>query len=260
MKIKIHDWDLHFEQDRSRQWKNLKWVPIPNKQGLGYKKIMLEKNGAEIFGCWNALVQQASLCNPRGDLSKYTINDLSMKTMVPFKILESAIIFITQNLDWIEVIENLDKDVNNLDINVSQPAVDSSMLCSSIQGSSIHSLKSPEKLSSFSEFWSLYPKKTGKGAAEKSWSKIKEKKEVLEKIKIALKWQVKSAQWKNEDGKYIPMPVTYLNQKRWEDEPFSKAKIPAKKIETIPKSEHDQLMAEIKADQEITRKRLMGEL
>jgi hypothetical protein len=132
MKIRIRDWDTYFEADRSRQWKKLSWVPVPNKQGLGYKKIMLQKNGAEIFGCWNALIQQGSLCNPRGDLSKYTLNDLSTNTLIPLTILKSSINFIIQNLDWIEVIENLDKNVNENDKNVIEPAIGSSILCNSL--------------------------------------------------------------------------------------------------------------------------------
>jgi hypothetical protein len=144
LKIKIRDWDLHFEQDRSRQWKNLKWVPIPNKQGSGYRRIMKEKNGVEIFGCWIALVQAASLCTPRGDLSKYNIADLSLLTFIDENKLLSSITYLSDVLDWVEVIENLDKSVNHSDISVSQPAVGSSILFSSVLSNS-SSGKSVEK-------------------------------------------------------------------------------------------------------------------
>ena len=70
----------------------------------------------------------------------------------------------------------------------------------------------------FSEFWNLYPKKVGKGNALKTWNRIKHPKEVLDKIKIALAWQITSNQWTKEHGQYIPNPATYLNQNRWEDE------------------------------------------
>jgi hypothetical protein len=133
MKIKIRDWDKHFERDRSKQWISLKWVPIPNKQGAGYRRIMAEKNGLEIFACWISLVQVASLCRVRGDLSKYSIEDLSRLTLCDTKKLEIAIIFLSQVLDWIEVIENLDISVKNLDISVCQSPVDSSILFNSIQ-------------------------------------------------------------------------------------------------------------------------------
>jgi hypothetical protein len=77
-------------------------------------------------------------------------------------------------------------------------------------------------LSSFDEFWKLYPKKVGKGAAEKIWNKISAPTESLVKIKMALEWQKKSEQWNKDSGQFIPLPATYLNQRRWEDEPQTK--------------------------------------
>ncbi len=67
----------------------------------------------------------------------------------------------------------------------------------------------------FSRFWEAYPKKTGKGETWKSWQKIKGVEtetilDALEKQKM-LKF--------SKDPKYVPNPSTWLNQKRWEDEP-----------------------------------------
>lgn len=70
----------------------------------------------------------------------------------------------------------------------------------------------------FAEFWAAYPKKTGKGAAEKAWAKIKPTKELHAVIMAVLQIAVKCDQWKKENGRYIPNPSTWLNQKRWEDE------------------------------------------
>ena len=67
---------------------------------------------------------------------------------------------------------------------------------------------------SFEQFWSLYPRKVGKGAAYKSWQKENPK---IEEVEIALSWQKQSKQW--FCGKYIPNPATYINQHRWKDEP-----------------------------------------
>ena len=136
MKIRIRDWEKHFERDRSKQWKTIKWVPIPNKQGCGYKKIMAEKNGLEIFACWIALVEQGSLCDPRGDLSKYSINELSILTLIKENILKTAIIYLSQVIDWIEVIENLDKNVNDLDKICLSSSSDSSILSNSVLSNS----------------------------------------------------------------------------------------------------------------------------
>jgi len=70
----------------------------------------------------------------------------------------------------------------------------------------------------FLDFWNVYPRKVGKGAAWKSWQKIPSPAETLEKIKEALTWQTKSEQWTKQAGEFIPHPTTYLNQRRWDDE------------------------------------------
>jgi len=73
-------------------------------------------------------------------------------------------------------------------------------------------------LSGFSEFWEAYPRKVGKGAARRSWKKIKPDPELQEKILDSVVQHSYSFEWTRENGQYIPHPVTYLNQERWEDE------------------------------------------
>ncbi len=75
----------------------------------------------------------------------------------------------------------------------------------------------------FDEFWKSYPRKVGRGAAEKVWIKIKPNKEMVEKIIGALCWQKEQEQWTKDKGQFIPFPSTWLNQRRWEDEPTTKA-------------------------------------
>ena len=70
----------------------------------------------------------------------------------------------------------------------------------------------------FEKFWAAYPNKTGKGAAKRSWAKIKRPTETLGDILTALQWQTDSEQWRKEGGQFIPHPSTYLNQTRWQDE------------------------------------------
>lgn len=71
----------------------------------------------------------------------------------------------------------------------------------------------------FLEFWSAYPKKMGKGSAYKVFNKLKLTKKDKADILKALNWQRKSEQWLKDNGQFIPYPATYLNQRRWEDEP-----------------------------------------
>ena len=72
--------------------------------------------------------------------------------------------------------------------------------------------------SRFLEFWKVYPKKVGKGAAERSFKKYKPDDVLLAVMLKAIETQKKSRQWQRDSGQYIPNPATWLNQKRWEDE------------------------------------------
>jgi len=141
MVYKVKNWKENFERDRTPQWKHLQWVPVPNKQGTGYKKIMAQKNGLEIFACWICLVEFASKCEPRGDLSKYSLTDLSINVMIRQDVLEKAIVFLSQELDWIEVIENLDINVKNIDKTCLLSGDSRSILSSSILSSSFNNNK-----------------------------------------------------------------------------------------------------------------------
>ena len=73
----------------------------------------------------------------------------------------------------------------------------------------------------FSQFWELYPKKAGKGDALISWKKVcklsKKERPTLETIKIAVQEQKKTLQW--QDKQYIPNAETWLNNKRWLNDP-----------------------------------------
>lgn len=70
----------------------------------------------------------------------------------------------------------------------------------------------------FEIFWSVYPKHKGKADALKAWGKIKPSVELQATMAKALEAQKQSEQWRKDGGQYIPMPATWLNGKRWEDE------------------------------------------
>lgn len=75
----------------------------------------------------------------------------------------------------------------------------------------------PDK-TGFDLFWSTYPRKIGKGAAELAWKKLKLDDTLQARIIQAVKAQCKSEQWRRDQGQFIPHPATWLNGKRWEDE------------------------------------------
>ena len=69
----------------------------------------------------------------------------------------------------------------------------------------------------FAEFWATYPKKQGKGAAEKAFLKISPTAGLHETMIAAIRAAVLSRQWREQNGRFIPNPATWLNQRRWED-------------------------------------------
>lgn len=72
--------------------------------------------------------------------------------------------------------------------------------------------------SRFKDFWAAYPKKVGKGAAEKAFTHCKPDDSLLATMLLALELQKQSSQWKRDGFRYVPNPATWLNQRRWEDE------------------------------------------
>src|SRR6185503_6296114 len=75
----------------------------------------------------------------------------------------------------------------------------------------------PEILpSGFEEFWIAYPNKTGKVAAVKAWKKCKHK-PPLETILSSITTAKQSRKWKDDGGRFIPNPATWLNEGRWDD-------------------------------------------
>jgi hypothetical protein len=91
----------------------------------------------------------------------------------------------------------------------------------------------------FNRFWKSFPKKTGKAAAWKAFGDIDPNAELLEKMIVTIEIFKTSPNWQKNDGQYIPMPTTWLNQERWYDElpempepeEFDNTYVPGRKFE-----------------------------
>ena len=68
----------------------------------------------------------------------------------------------------------------------------------------------------FDRFWQLYPRKEGKLKAKEAYLHAGVGEDV---ILGGLTRQLRCQQWQRESGRFIPLPATWLNQRRWEDEP-----------------------------------------
>jgi len=69
----------------------------------------------------------------------------------------------------------------------------------------------------FDEFWEHYPRKEAKAPARREWERLDPDDKLMKKILDDIERKRGSPQWKDDGGRYIPLPKTYLHQRRWED-------------------------------------------
>lgn len=70
----------------------------------------------------------------------------------------------------------------------------------------------------FNKFYLAYPKKKSKGDAEKVFKALNVNAELLTKMLTAIETAKQSSKWKDNNGKYIEFPATWLRNRGWEDE------------------------------------------
>jgi len=73
-------------------------------------------------------------------------------------------------------------------------------------------------LASFNIFYKAYPKRKARRDAERAWIKLNPDSSLTDSIMTALEKQKVSKDWLKDNGKFIPYPATWLNDRRWEDE------------------------------------------
>lgn len=79
----------------------------------------------------------------------------------------------------------------------------------------------------FDRFWSAYPRKVKKAEALRWWAKQQPGDDLLAAILQAIGRESLSGQWQRDNGQFIPHPPTWLNSRRWEDEPIVLAPVRA---------------------------------
>lgn len=76
-----------------------------------------------------------------------------------------------------------------------------------------------DPLAGFDRFWEAYPKKLKLGEAKIEWMNIAPDPDTVDAIINAVEAQkARNKEWKKENGRYIPLPVNWLKDKRWKEE------------------------------------------
>lgn len=97
----------------------------------------------------------------------------------------------------------------------------------------------------FERFWETWPKHPRKGAkaeCKKKWDKLECELSVDTIIKH-IEWLKTTDQWKKQDGAFIPAPLVYLNQQRWDGAEIPEIKPPTAKDDTLIKLEESRRSA-----------------
>ena len=111
----------------------------------------------------------------------------------------------------------------------------------------------------FETFWAAWPRsprKSGKSMCLAKWNKLKLDMQA-EQIVAHVTWMATTNDWKKDNGAFIPMPITYLNQCRWDgaeipemtinvnvafvDPALQKMNEDAKKAAPVPKNVREML-------------------
>jgi hypothetical protein len=106
---RIVNWADTYENNESRRLKTLLWVPMPNKHdGLGFKRMAMQRNRCELFAAWMLLVQLASKGRPeqRGTLARdglpLDVEDMALMTGFPRDVFERALAFFSEpKVGWL---------------------------------------------------------------------------------------------------------------------------------------------------------------
>ena len=209
----ISNWDESFENSRSRNIKDTKWLPIPNSHdGYGFSSLMKRKDGVELYGAWILILQVASKCEPRGVLRRSDGIDhdhmsLEIITRANGEIFKKAFEHFVR-IGWIDEIAEkktiLHEGVTSLPQGVT----------SLPQGGTEGKKEGRNILSvfPFEKFWDAYGKKEDRMKSEKKYSKIKESERIL--IRDSIQTYIANT----PDVQFRKNPMTYLNGSCWLDE------------------------------------------
>jgi len=113
--------------------------------------------------------------------------------------------------------------------------------------------------SGFDRFWSAYPsspRKGGKLDCKKRWDRYECEKD-LELILKHLAYMATTEMWIKGNGAFIPMPSTYLNQRRWDgaEIPEPKQEVNILKVMEEENKKATAMPADIKAKLDALRGR-----
>ncbi len=69
----------------------------------------------------------------------------------------------------------------------------------------------------FEKFWEAYPRKLKKSDARLAWAVLAPDDALAERIVNVVRYLERSPDWKRDDGRFIPLPAKFLEERRFDD-------------------------------------------
>lgn len=86
-------------------------------------------------------------------------------------------------------------------------------------GEPLGNARARDERNAFSLFWGEYPNKTDREEAWKAWQALNPDEGLSRAIREGLEAWKRSGQWLDDDGRFIPTAVKWLQKRRWEAPP-----------------------------------------
>ena len=248
----IANWDEIYENNRTRDMKDMKWVPVPNTHdGDGYTELLDHEDGAAHFAAWVVMLQLASRCGMRGTLLRdngraYDSASISRRTRIPRGVIDQAIprLLLIGWLRWEGETPNPYIDASDDDESCYEiPQEGAGKLragCGQPAGAAHPTDEGKERKGRegkgkerkeysppFEKWWSSYPRKEGKQEAYRVYRQLVSRlsrdsrlPSVVEgDLLVAVETYAKSPRARHSDRDFIPLPATWLSEGRYEDDP-----------------------------------------
>lgn len=229
-----------FRLKEAERHESVTWGKWPAARGgLTYKKMMATREGRDAYCVWNGIWRLVTRGKTGGeceyDGNPISAADIHLETNIPTKTVAVAFDYLV-GIGWLENGQQTgvarsetvsQTDPSYLVLSSSEGGVgETPSEAEPIRKATI-GIKAigPRALltapKGFVLFWDQYPdgaRRTDCDGAVKSWTKGGCEDD-LEAVIDGLKRWKKSEDWNKDQGKYIPLIVTFLNQRRWESNP-----------------------------------------
>lgn len=217
-----------FEAGRCVEVTWVKWPVV--RGGTSYRRLMATAQGRSAFAVFNGIVRLVARERTGGMLTlkgtPITAEDINVETNIPVKAVEEGIAILQRpEIGWLVPFREAGKDrppdgqgtdtgraANGSLSPVRPPAP------AHASGSGSDSASSSSDAGAFGRFWAAWPRHPRKSArrqCQKLWN-ARGLDAQADAICAAVEKFKRSLDWTKEGGQFIPAPLVWLNQDRWE--------------------------------------------